>query len=322
MAHEIDTTTGKAAMAYVGAKPWHGLGQSINHNASIEEWRDAAGLNWEANRTPVLYQNGELREFGAKHVLYRSDTQVPLSVVSADYQIVQPGMVLEFFKKLAENGQFQIETVGALKEGRRLWALARIGENAKVLDDEIAPYLMLATSYDGTMATIAKFTSVRVVCNNTLQGALRNSAGKQQVTVPHSAIFDPKSVQYDLGIALNSWDEFMIRAKRLANTKISDAQMDAFLLEMIDPPAGKVVTPEQIRKGKGYQRIAALFHGGQMGAGQDAINGTAWGLLNATTQYVDHEKGRLQDNRIDNAWFGVGAKFKEKALATIEMVTA
>ena len=44
MAHMIDTTTGTAAMAYAGQKPWHGLGQELTPGASIEEWTRQAGL--------------------------------------------------------------------------------------------------------------------------------------------------------------------------------------------------------------------------------------------------------------------------------------
>ena len=29
MAHMIDETTGRAAIAYIGATPWHGLGQAL-----------------------------------------------------------------------------------------------------------------------------------------------------------------------------------------------------------------------------------------------------------------------------------------------------
>lgn len=320
--HEIDTTTGKAAIAYVGAAPWHNLGQHVNPNATPEEWQRAAGIEWEAKRTPVVFNNikDEYQEWNDKHVLYRSDTGMPLSVVSDDYQIVQPAHVMGFFGTLAEQGGFKIETVGAIREGRRIWALARVGENAKIMDDEVAPYLLLATSYDASMATVAKFTHQRVVCRNTLDAAMKAKAGKNTITIPHSAVFNPGQVRLELGIALSAWDEFKITSGKLAGTKITDSEMDAFLLEMIEPPYGKTYTPEQIRNSKGYQRINALFHGGQLGTGQDAINGTAWGALQATIQYVDHEKGRLQDNRLDNAWFGAGAKFKNKAFETVKQL--
>lgn len=321
MAHEIDTTTGKAAIAWAagGAVPWHGLGQTVNPGASIDEWRRAGGLAWEAVKTPVIFNglNDEYQFWSDRNVLYRSDTGKPLSVVSKDYQTVQPADILGFFRNIAEKGGFSIETVGALREGRRIWALARVGEDALVMDDAVAPYLMLATSYDGTMATIAQFTAVRVVCNNTLQRALRNEAGANCVTIPHSATFRPDSVRHDLGIALDSWDEFMINTRKLAARKVSDAEMDAFLQELIEPPTGKTYTPEQVRASKGYQRIMALYKGGQIGAGQEAVAGTAWGLLNAVTQYVDHEQGRIPDNRLEKAWFGPGARFKDKALDTL-----
>jgi len=314
MAHELDATTGKAGIAYAAgsAVPWHGLGQTVNPGASVDEWRKAGGLDWDAVRTEVIFNglNDEYAFWPDKHVLYRSDTGRPLSVVSKDYQTVQPAHILGFFKDLADKGDFQIETVGSLKEGRRIWALARVGENANIMDDHVAPYLMLATSYDGSMATTAALTAVRVVCNNTLQRVLTNSNGDHQVTIPDS-------VRLELGIALTSWDEFTIKANRLAARKITDAEMDAYLLDIIESPYGKTYTVEQVRSSKGYQRILGLFKGGQIGSGQDAINGTAWGLLQATTQFVDHEQGRLPDNRLDKAWFGVGAKFKEKAMKKV-----
>ena len=171
-----------------------------------------------------------MESYPEKHVLYRSDTGRPLSVVSSDYKTVQPDDILGFFGELAASGGFSIETVGALKEGRRLWALARVGENARIRDDEVAPYLLLATSYDGTMATLAKFTAVRVVCQNTLQASLRNTAGQTQVTISHQAIFDSKQVRADLGIALDAWETFQHKAGLMAARKITDAERDAWLL--------------------------------------------------------------------------------------------
>lgn len=252
-------------------------------------------------------------------MLHRSDTGRPLSVVSADYKIVQPLEIIDFFKDLTTSSGFQIETMGALKEGRRIWALARVGENAKIMDDEVAPYLMLATSYDGSMATIAKFTSVRIVCNNTLQASLRSSAGKRYVTVPHSAIFNAESVRAELGIALNSWELFKFQANRMAKRTLLPAGADEFLIELFQSVTPmKAIDPETVRKSKGYNRIMQLFNGDQRGSCMDAMNFTLWGMVNAVTEYVDHEQGRSQDNRLEQAWFGTGAKLKELAFEVAE----
>jgi phage/plasmid-like protein (TIGR03299 family) len=329
MAHELDFTTGQAAIAYATGTdvPWHGLGQTVDPNAAVAEWAKAGGLEWEAFRSPVEFfdtQTCTRMLFKDKHVLYRSDTSTPLSVVSADYHIVQPAEILNFFGELAEKKHFTIETVGSLMEGRRIWAMGRVGDNARILDDEVAPYLLLATSYDGTMATLARFTTVRVVCNNTLQAAMRNSAGQKQVTISHQAIFDAAGVRADLGIALDAWDEFQAKATTMARRKVSAADEDAYLQGLFEPfmPYGQSYSPEQVRKSKGYGRILDLFHSEMIGGDQDAAKCTLWGLLNATTEYIDHEKGRLQDNRLNAAWFGPGARFKDHAYQLAEKLVA
>ena len=44
MAHELSTrNNGFVEMAYVGEKPWHGLGQELDANATIEQWQTSAG---------------------------------------------------------------------------------------------------------------------------------------------------------------------------------------------------------------------------------------------------------------------------------------
>lgn len=326
MAHELDFSTGKAAFARAisSEKPWHGLGQEVDRNAPLEVWAQQAGLDWQANRAVVEYVNGNtLCAYQDKHVLFRNDTGRPLSVVSSDYKIVQPTEVIDFFKTLTSANGFQIETMGALKEGRRIWALARVGEAAKILDDEVAPYLMLATSYDGSMATTAKFTTIRVVCNNTLQASLRDSAGRRQMTVPHSAVFDPTSVRAELGIATSGWELFKLQATRMANHKLQPTESDEFLINLYQAATPvKAVDPEAVRKSKGYKHILNLFNGEQIGSGQDAINQTLWGMVNAVTEYVDHEQGRSQDNRLEQAWFGTGAKFKDAAFEIAEVMLA
>lgn len=323
MSHQIDESTGVAAMAYAGAVPWHELGHRVKPDASVDEWRAAAGLGWEANRAPVLYQNGGLREFADKHVIFRSDTNAPLSVVSSDYRIVQPGDVLEFFRSLTEKNHAQMETLGALRGGRRIWALARMGENARVMDDEVAPYLMLATSYDGSMATTAQFTTVRVVCNNTLQASLRGG-WMHRVSIPHSAIFNPADVKDALGLKVDAWERFIANAKVMAEQKLTDDEADRFLLVLLKPYARhkEEVTADTVRASRGYKSIMELFSGSQIGGDMDAVKSSAWGMLNAVTEYIDHDKGRSQDNRLNDAWFGRGAAMKSSALEIAEKFCA
>ena len=181
MAHMIDTTTGRAAMAYAGQTPWHGLGQALTPGASVDTWTREAGLAYDVLESPVKYStpaSTDLQTWPARKVLHRSDTGAPLAVVSSAYNVVQPGQVMDFFRELVDLGGFQLETAGALSDGRRVWALASVGDAAPVVErDLVKPYLLLGTSYDGTMATVAKFTAIRVVCNNTITAAVGGYSG-------------------------------------------------------------------------------------------------------------------------------------------------
>jgi phage/plasmid-like protein (TIGR03299 family) len=314
MAHMIDTTTGTAAMAFAGQTPWHGLGQALTPDASIETWTNEAGLNYTVKESPVLFQTDATtnpEEFKGRKVLHRSDTGAALAVVSDGYRVVQPSEVMGFFGKLVELGGFQMETAGVLSYGRRVWALAKVNEGADIVEgDTVRPYVLLGTSYDGTMATVAKFTSVRVVCNNTITAALgRENAGT--VRVLHSERFDPDAVRLELGIVGDNWERFLIQSRKLSGETMAQIEADAFVSALLQPYHTSKMELNQTR---GYKRIMELFNGQAIGADIPGVAGTRWAMLNAVTELVDHERGRSNNTRIESAWFGTGAVLKNKAL--------
>lgn len=314
MAHMIDTSTGRAAIAYVGQKPWHSLGQELTPGATIEEWTREAGLAYTVKESPVLFRSDAASEpeaFKGRKVLHRSDNGTPLAVVSDGYHVVQPADVMGFMGKLADIGGFEMEVAGALSFGRRIWALAKVNPGADVIDgDRVRPYLLLGTSYDGTMATVAKFTTIRVVCHNTITAAL--GAKGETVRVLHSERFDADRVRQDLGIVADSWDRFLIQSRKLAGQSISKTDADAFVAELLKPYHSGAL---EVTESRAYKRIMELFHGRRaIGSDIPGVAGTRWGLLNAVTELVDHERGRSANTRLESAWFGTGAALKSRAL--------
>ena len=325
MAHLIET------MAYTGQTPWHELGNVLPKKQPIDVWAKAAGMQWHIRETPVRYlatdgessMYGEAMEFPDQKVLYRSDTKAPLSVVSGRYQVVHPQEVLEFYRDLSEVAGFELETAGVLKAGRRFWALARTGKSACLKgNDVVHSYLLLATSCDGTLATMAIPTSVRVVCNNTLAIALQGAnagTGAGSIKVPHSTSFDAQAVKRQLGIAVGQWDSFMYRMKTLAERKVKTHEAMNYFLKVIcqtdqQGEGGGSGVPGLANE-RALKKVQTLFEGHGRGAELQAAKDTAWGLLSAVTEFVDHEKqARSQDNRLDSAWFGQGAALKQRAL--------
>ena len=116
--------------------------------------------------------------------------------------------------------------------------------------------------------------------------------------------------------AINSWEEFMLKSRKLAGEKITTTEYEQFLIKLLagEPDADET---ERVKKSKAFKTILSLFDGKQIGAEMDAINGTRWGALNSVTQYVDHMYGRSQDTRLSEAWFGFGGKLKDEAYALL-----
>ncbi|MFO3707580.1 DUF932 domain-containing protein, partial [Xanthomonas codiaei] len=176
-------------MAHKGQTPWHGLGNKLGKRQPIEVWKRQSGMEWEIKESEVRYtKQGRSSDgtaaFPEQKVLYRSDTQAPLAVVSKRFQVVQPGEILQFYRDLTALHRIELETAGVLRGGRKFWALVKTGQSTALKRrDRVDGYLLLATACDGTLATTAQFTSVRVVCNNTLQIAVDQSAGA--IKVPH-----------------------------------------------------------------------------------------------------------------------------------------
>ena len=306
MAHLIQT------MAYRGETPWHGLGNPLSDKQPLAVWLREAGMDWEIQSSPVLFQStNHLRPFKDAKVLYRSDSGEALSVVSNRYQEVQPRAVLEFYRDLVDLGGFELETAGVLKGGRKLWALARTGQETLLKgNDQVKAYLLLATACDGTLATTAQFTSVRVVCNNTLQMATGNTAGA--IKVPHSTRFDADKVKQQLGLGVTTWQHFIADIHRLAVRPVNPFEARRYLMEVLGDPELAFHRQPNL---KVLNHVFDLYAGQGAGATFASAQDTAWGLVNAVTQFVDHERrARTPDNRLDSAWFGIGALIKQKAL--------
>lgn len=310
MAHDLtQRINGTYEMAFVGETPWHGLGQELQQGASFDEWQKAAGMDWSIQSAPVQFVAPDsYNVFKGQNVLYRSDNNEPLSIVTNRYKPVQPIEVLHFFKSLVDENGFKLHTAGTLKGGRRMWALAETGNFGEVTaNDKVGGYLLLSTSCDRTLATTARFTSVRVVCNNTLTMAVGDNANT--VSFSHIQKFDHEKVKAKLGNAVGAFGAFMDMGKYLQKQQMNVHASSQFLLNLLRQ---ENQPNELVLAGKNFNKILSLFE--TESKGNELVGHTKWGMLNAVTEYVDHFAGYSQDNRLNNAWFGNGERLKNKAV--------
>lgn len=336
MAHQLEQ------MAYVGETPWHDLGNQLTQNQPIEVWAKQAGMDWQIESSDVSYmaknERGQsiIMPYEEQRVLYRSDTHAPLSVVSQRYQEVQPMEILEFYRDLTEQSGFELETAGVLKGGKKFWALARTGQSTALKGKDVSNgYILLATACDGTLATTAQFTNIRVVCNNTLAIALRGqSSSTGVVKVPHSTKFDADKVKQQLGISVRAWDEHMYEMKQLTQRKVTQGEAAAYFDAVFNNTSLSIVDQEENiiqfyrniatanpakekpePNGRAMAKVMDMFNGQGRGAELSSAKDTAYGLLCSITEFADHERRAMStDHRLDSAWFGAGAALKQRGL--------
>lgn len=197
MAHNLNFNehTGKHSFFSVKKKAWHGLGKIVQDYPTSAEALKFAGLDYTvAKRNLFTYDTDNDiadEKTGTKipeimvpnyYATIRSDNEVVLGVVGKDYEVVQNIDAFSFFDSIVGGDGIQYETAGALGKGERIFITAKLPRYIKVgKDDLIEQYLFLTTSHDGFGSILAAFTPVRIVCNNTLNAALRNHSNSLKI---------------------------------------------------------------------------------------------------------------------------------------------
>jgi len=302
-------------MALIGRPSWHGLEDVMPEGASMDEWMHTAGMGHLVRKVPVLYDIGErsgqrIVETDERFVLFRDDTNALLSIVGPEYRVVQPREVIEFFTDLVAKHGFTMETAGCLAGGKKVWALARTGNEVEIgkAGDMVKQYLLLATSYDKSIETTAKHTAVRVVCQNTLSASV--NSGEPAVKVSHRSVFDADQVKIDLGLLEGELSDFAKLANAMTEVKVRKAIWAArWYAELLTDKEG--LSDEDVVGMQTDSRVIQTLL--QVFANGKGAEPTLWGLVNGVTAFVDHIRGRTPASGLNSAWFGAGATLKEKA---------
>src|SRR5208337_2939590 len=335
MAHNIYNDGTKDCMFVVGAREdaWHLLGQRCDKAATWEQAVELAGLNWKVfkqrnyARQPITAKIVETDSY----TVFRDSDNAQLGTVGPEYTVKQNRECFQFVDTLMEaNGGAHYDSAGALGNGSRIWCAVRVPKadiNVEG-DDKHETYLVFTTAHDGSMAHTAKLTTVRVVCQNTLNSALSSEGA--MFRVKHTAQAD---VRLDRAKALMTGitvDAKALEAKlrQLANRKMTRESMVAILNRLF--PAPKEENASTTRRENVLTEVLGLYASNDRGAVPE-IAGSAYNLLNAVTEYTDHfRSARITDNRqgmsqsqarAENAVSGTGDRLKSQALAVIDEVT-
>jgi phage/plasmid-like protein (TIGR03299 family) len=324
MAHEIDQTTGRAAVFVTGEPAWHKLGTVIEQAASSVEAIGLAGLDWAVEQWPVRAFDPDhpQQEAAATNVVanVRTDTRSVLGVVSRRYRVFQNREAFNFMDALVGDKLAMYETAGSLHGGRRVWMLARIPKEYRAgSDDLIKPYVLLTNTHDGSQALRMIPTTIRVVCQNTLNLAL-GEAGVDGLTISHHPRLDSRvhEARTKLGIIAARFDQFDAELHAMLDADVTVPQAEGYFrgLSGMDLP----ITSERQKNAreKVYGQMLGNFDNERNTL--PGVKHTAWAAYNAVSEWADHQRAYRGGNateklnrRLDSVWFGASHQLKQAA---------
>lgn len=300
MSHELEHET---SAVYAGNEPaWHRLGivlpdEALDRPTIIDHLPELGSIITPA---PVLAVSGQdvvatdrwvanVREYDGKIV----------GVVSPTYQLMQPSAMFDFAEDLiqADTGAIY-DTAMSLRHGSVSIVCIKLPGHVDIAgmsDERHEPYLMLANSYDGSMAFTSTISWVRAVCMNTVQWSIQSAARTFKLRHTESLegrlqeARDALDITYKFGSTL---DEM---ARQLLDVKVGDADVPG-LLEGIFPARpliqGESELPTLYLDRLNKRRADVMTHY-STADNLNNVRGTGWGLLNAVTeweQYLAHPK--------------------------------
>lgn len=320
MAHNIATINGKSA--FFGTRPaWHNLGQIVSGAQNWEQAMVQAQLDWEVSKQQLINPiNGKVvNSWG----IFRNDNSEMLGAVGNQYVPIQNKYAFDFVDAIleAENG-CHYESAGALGNGEKIWCLAKLDKTSDITGtgDIHEHFLLFTTSHDGSTAATCKLTTVRVVCNNTLNQALKLNGEFTRIKHTKNAEVKLNAAKNLVSGAINKIGDIETKLIELSKRIVTKDSMKQVMSRLFGDFEESTRSANKVRDILGYFEVNDNNQFPE-------IRGTAYNLLNSITEYTDHASNVRQTEgrkgmsdiamRSENVLFGTGSDLKEKALDII-----
>jgi phage/plasmid-like protein (TIGR03299 family) len=323
MAANIETYIGREAA-------WHNMGTVTGHFMTWAEILQHGGLDFQVFKSQLRDGLGRpVKAWGTfrwDHEDWHAgnkDNARFLGVVGEDYKVIQHATGFELVDAIVQSQSgAHYETAGVLGNGEVVWGLADLGTAISVGDDKQNGYLLFCTSHNGSYSYVVKMTLVRVVCQNTLNVALSTKTASQfrvkhtknamgRITDAHKTLAaiagDMASVEQTLRF---------LAGRKVTKESLAKVMARLFPVRTKTDDNGDAIPVNQTRRENIISEILQVYEYNDGPNGFQEQRGTAYNLLNAVTDWVDHFRG-TDGKRGENALFGSGDELKSTALTAI-----
>lgn len=263
--------------------PWMGVGKDIVGATSAKDAIAQAELDWTVRLDPMYRYKQTTRGYVKvpdRFVSVREDTDDAVGAVGKAYVPWQNVDAFTFAEPLVDDGIAEWWAGGEQKGGAQVFVVVKFTADFRLVGDlETELFLMLRSSHDGSKSIQAVVTPIEAFCTN--QTALIMSTAPMKWSVGHyrTATDKLEEAHKTLRNMGNYAQELRETSERLAAVELELEEAAALLSEVI---------PQRPRSRQLTEGIlSTLQHSPTV---RDEFRTTGWGLIEATTEFLDHRR--------------------------------
>lgn len=288
--------------------PWAGMGTVVEEAMTAEEAITLAGLDWDVKLAGLFWRSGGYERIKDRFGVVKEEAGQPdvlLSTVGSKYEVFQNREAFAFVDSLVGEAGLRFHTAGPLRHGKVVFLAAKLPDGFTVLgDDRQDLYLFLRTSHDGSTSVQVYVTVIREACTNAMTVTLRNASHKW--TAAHTRTLQDKvgEARHTLQLTSEYVKAFEEEADILASTPVTEERLRVALTKIL---------PDRPKTQERVEQVVSLMRSSE--SIPDDRRLTAWGALNAVTEWCDHLRDvRSGEARITSAVGGSSDKLRSRVV--------
>lgn len=264
---------------------WHAIGKDVSECKNMEQVLRASGLDYEVYKEPVCVIDDKDRPEAIpnRYATVRDSDHHIYDVVSDKFEIIQNRQAFDFVSYMGDELQF--EKAGETENGM-VYIIGKLPE-VNILGDAFTPHVLFRNGFNGKVKITAAICPLRIVCQNQFNFAFKNT--ENTVTIRHVQNAESKLAEARevLRMSAKYMEEINAMAQQYVGIKLTPEQLEKVMEDLFPTDkTGEMNAYKRNRLEVARERFTKAYNADDNGN----FRGTAWGIINAYTDFITHRE--------------------------------
>ena len=260
---------------------WHNIGKNVGECKDVRQVLEASGLNYNVRKAEVLNTvTGEV--IPNRFVTMREHDGHMYDIVSDKFEVIQNREAFDFVNYMGDEVSF--EKAGETENGM-VYIIAKLPE-VDILGDAFIPHVIFRNGFSGKTKIQAAICPLRIVCQNQFNFAFKETQNAIAIRHVQNAQAKLEEAREVLKMSADYMQRLNNMAEKYAGVKLSEVKLNELLNIMF--PLGNVEGMNAFKKHQLEDQLAR-FRTAYLADDNSNFRGTAWGVINAYTDFITHK---------------------------------